>query len=453
MMMRWFSLAGLLLALACIPGVPSTPAAPAANVDFQQFGSPFGLFGGAPRDGNLTADDLQGMYRELGVDQVRLSMFVWTNMEPQRGRYSFGNFRQYMKMLPPGGQNTGTFTPTSRWGVDNDKANRENRRRMEARGKRQIGDSIGKSRLYAGAPSDWDAWGEFVYRSVKEFKDTFRFWQIGNEPEGGHYGISPEDFVKLQKVGYEAAKRADPNCIIVLPGWTSGGTDIAMGGGQLGRELERFTRTVVQGARDHYDAIDIHLYGRYREIPGKIAWLRSMMLEVGIDKPIWTTELGGPDTRVDSYSEEKQREEVVKRHALVFANGISKAFLFRFFNAPSRAAPQFRNLGLLPRDSSKSSNKKKPAYYTYKQLIEKLDGFTAVETLDLGGKVDAYRFTRPDGPVHILWSDGSRTVELPVSAASVRITDLDGKVTTVSAEDGRAAIRLGRSPVYVEKGS
>ena len=70
-------------------------------------------------------------------------------------------------------------------------------------------------------------WGQFVHRIVSLYKGRIDHWIIWNEPDvwdPGHPGYtwagSVEDYYQLLKVGYLAAKEANPQCTIHLAGLT-----------------------------------------------------------------------------------------------------------------------------------------------------------------------------------------------------------------------------------------
>jgi len=47
---------------------------------------------------------------------------------------------------------------------------------------------------------------------------------------------------------------------------------------------------------------------------------------------------------------------------------------------------------------------RKPSYYTFRMMVERLDGFTACDDVSFGD-VRAFRFTVNGGPVYVMWTD------------------------------------------------
>jgi hypothetical protein len=64
-----------------------------------------------------------------------------------------------------------------------------------------------------------DEYGAFVEESVRRFRHLVKYWQLGNEPNLWQPGI-PERWAEILEVGYEAAKRADPQCQVLWGGIT-----------------------------------------------------------------------------------------------------------------------------------------------------------------------------------------------------------------------------------------
>jgi hypothetical protein len=120
----------------------------------------------------------------------------------------------------------------------------------------------------------------------------------------------------------------------------------------------------------------------------------------------------------------------------------------------------------------------RPAFYTYRLLVEKLAGATAVQRLDLGPGVYAYRVTlggrRP--PLHaqertmlLLWYDdyvyqqpgqaeGSVTVQLSVSSPVATVTHIitaigqtQPTVEAVPAAGSQVTLTVTETPIFVEE--
>ena len=117
---------------------------------------------------------------------------------------------------------------------------------------------------------------------------------------------------------------------------------------------------------------------------------------------------------------------------------------------------------------ARTAGDRRPAWYALRLVEQQLAGYSAVERLDLGPDVWAYRFETPGGPRWVLWRDDralhlpghaepSATVRLPFDGRSALLTITpteaghpDPSTITLQATSGALAIELGSVPVYVQ---
>ena len=142
-----------------------------------------------------------------------------------------------------------------------------------------------------------------------------------------------------------------------------------------------------------------------------------------------------------------------KKSVVAVACGVEKIFLVAAMDWPNYHAIGFRHTGILDRKGGP-----RPVYYTYKLLIQKLDKFESIETLNIAEGIWAYRFIVGDKPIYALWKDGDKTqtVHLDLSARSVQITNVasseNGKFKKRESQllDGRLDVEVGNEPIIVE---
>jgi hypothetical protein len=110
-----------------------------------------------------------------------------------------------------------------------------------------------------------------------------------------------------------------------------------------------------------------------------------------------------------------------------------------------------------------------PAFHTYRLTIRKLDGYSAVERLDLGESIYAYRFVVDGKPVYVLWREPGRlyfpdenepapvSVKLLFTAPRALITHIvteidetEPETETIASEGGLLTLLLVSEPVFVE---
>jgi len=176
------------------------------------------------------------------------------------------------------------------------------------RGIKQIG-MVGFDTLWAAdAPNSVQDWGrtkyppknlkdleDYVYTLVSRYKNDVHYWEGWNEQNAinAFWMVPPsgrdpfEHYVAWQRVFYRAAKKADPNCVVLTGGFADGA--------ELGKQLIQYYEKGLKGT---FDAMNIHHYGadpREAWTPGQIETVFRIMKHYGDgDKKIWITETGWP---------------------------------------------------------------------------------------------------------------------------------------------------------------
>ena len=164
--------------------------------------------------------------------------------------------------------------------------------------------------LYAPqyAPDNPQAYGDWVYDVVSEFKDDVTVWEIWNEPNLSQFfeGKDPVKYTNFLKEGYTNAKAADSNCFVLgcSVAWTHSGS-------------RSFIQTIYNnGGKDYMDALSHHPYcypyapdahpsNPYTDLP----LIKQLMEQNGDNNHIWITELGW---EVDGVTESQQAEYLVE---------------------------------------------------------------------------------------------------------------------------------------------
>jgi len=200
--------------------------------------------------------------------------------------------------------------------------------------------------------------------------------------------------------------------------------------------------------------------------------------------PIWITEMsdysGDPKRRgrIDPpyQTEQVQAQSLFKRYISSIAYGVKKVFwAWGIIEGFHYNESYFDFTGLIydgKYDHDLGYGVKKLSYYTYKLMVEKLEGsdWDNIETIQESDNVNIYKFTKNGEPIWVAWNDNfaSKTISLDVgNINSVKITeavpnkesgaDLDDNdypnffnTETKAANNGKITITLGKSPVFVE---
>ncbi len=159
-------------------------------------------------------------------------------------------------------------------------------------------------RFMAGPPNDDADYAEFVAAVVNRYRGRIHYIQIWNEPnlegEWGGQAIDPERFTRLLKAAYTAAKQADPNIVVLMPGLAptdqTGPTNLS--------DLLFLQRMYNAGAKDYFDVASAMIYGYgYSPYDRRVGFVRNnfsrviqtreiMVRNGDADKPVWASEYG-----------------------------------------------------------------------------------------------------------------------------------------------------------------
>ncbi len=153
-------------------------------------------------------------------------------------------------------------------------------------------------------PDDFNDYGDYVAAVVGRYRGQIQYFQLWNEPniypEWGERPPDPEQFTELLCIGYNRAKQANPEAII-LAGALS--PTIAVTDRHL-NDLVFLQRMYLAGAGDCFDIFSAQGYGLFsgptdqRVRPTVINYphivlLRDVMVAYGDgDKAIWVSEAG-----------------------------------------------------------------------------------------------------------------------------------------------------------------
>jgi polysaccharide biosynthesis protein PslG len=154
------------------------------------------------------------------------------------------------------------------------------------------------------APPDNVAdYGDFVYTVVNHFKGRgIRYYQIWNEPNiflGWGKQPDPAAYVELLKTGYQRAKEADPNAVIL-----SAPLAITLEHSERNMsDLDYLQAMYADGAKDYFDILSANAYGLLLPPtdppdPNKLNFqrvtLQRKIMEDNGDaaKPVWFDEFG-----------------------------------------------------------------------------------------------------------------------------------------------------------------
>lgn len=152
-----------------------------------------------------------------------------------------------------------------------------------------------------GPPKDTAAWKHYIETIVGRYRGRVSVWEIWNEPDLTEFWTgTPEDHVALLAAAYRAAKRANPDCLVMMAGADGRG--------------ERYLQKLLPlGAAQHCDLIGFHAYANTPEAAEKrVRSVWRILNYHGVSKPLWITEIGwsarGPRGGVNAGNENVKAE-------------------------------------------------------------------------------------------------------------------------------------------------
>lgn len=329
-------------------------------------------------------------------------------------------------------------------------------------------------------PQDKEAYTSYIEQLVERYdgdgvndmsglKYPIKYWQLENEPDlhnkikkdrGNAKFSSPEEYLEVLRLTYKAVKEADPQAKLLL--------NVVGYGQKMGDTSVNYLQQLNKlGAANYYDIFSYHVYPTTYETSLLTELLRKFKQLVA-DKPIWITE-SGIDGKWGEESEKKQAAWIMKHYVSNIAGGVKKIVWLTIPdmspNVPEGQAAKYS--GLI---TFESPAMRKLPYYTYKKMVETLEGsdWDNIQTIQESDGIYIYKFQKDSKKIWVAWNDNNtaKTITISgISSGSVKITEavpkyesgkevadyntaFDTETKTVSS--GKITITLGDKPVFVE---
>ena len=270
--------------------------------------------------------------------------------------------------------------------------------------------------------------GDTEYPSAKTIsaimKKPLKNWQITNEPMyESPKEIKLAGLAELTRLTYLGLKQADPSATLILGSFN--GESIA----SYDDKYEPFLRELSQLNGKYFDVLDIHWYGgafgEYRLIDKKTETSLIDHIKLSLENlfpyeiPIWMCETGTHSGSIDDYpqlktqSEQQQAGDYVKRYLYGGFKGVEKMFGVLGFVEGTWTAPNnyFSKTELIydgTGNDDLGANVKKLSYYSYKLMVEKLEGSDWGNIDEVPNSIDnvyTYKFIKNNEPIYVVWWD------------------------------------------------
>lgn len=203
---------------------------------------------------------------ELGVSMVRMDI-LWSDIHRGFHKFDFSHYDKIIKLLEE--KNIGVLGLLQ---YDKDYY------------------ADGDKEIWNRPPQSFEEFANYVFTTVKRYQSFIHHWEIWNEPNHAVYWAGPTDGLKtysnLLQISYEAAKKADPLCLVLNGGLTE---PIAQDVGHLYQNTKAFD---ILNIHTFIDPFDINGNARFNKIIGDV--LKIMANQNGPEKKIWITEMGCP---------------------------------------------------------------------------------------------------------------------------------------------------------------
>ncbi len=244
---------------------------------------------------------------------------------------------------------------------------------------RKTGEAVEQLGVRALPPeSPANLYGHYVYETVRRYKHLTRYWESWNEPDLPGFGFfhgNGKDFFPYQKACYLAAKKADPNCVVLFAAMCYGSAEGYLAAHGLNAPsiappqtcfFEEYLKECVKdpdARRNHFyfDVMNQHSYSRASDLYDYAMIDRKMMQDyLKTQKPLWMTEIGFPDAggifggNADDYC-----DYTLQSFAWGEMAGVEKFFHFQLDNSNGHGL----YAGMLDRP--------KPVLTTYRDVLTK----------------------------------------------------------------------------------
>jgi hypothetical protein len=328
----------------------------------------------------------------------------------------------------------------------------------------------------------FDDFAEFMQATVERYSAppySIKYWEIGNEPDVDRHAFGSDSrpaygcwgngndpyyggeyYAKMLATVYPAIKQVDPTAKVLVGGLLLDCDPThPPEGRQDGCLPAKFFEGILHGGGGQYfDIVSFHGYPPFvgslkwdSEFPGwqdrggvvngKINYLREVMSNYGVDKPLIHSEgsLNCPDWEplcnpAGAAFYEAQADYVARLFVGNWAQGVISTVWYQFDSG------SWRYTGLLDDNQQPT-----PAYHALKFLSQELKWASYVREITQYEGVRAYEFQRNSNLVWVMWSpdEVERQIQLPGNTTQV----FDKYGNALAHENNQVTVK---SPVYVE---
>ncbi|MBN1923007.1 MAG: hypothetical protein JW892_17295 [Anaerolineae bacterium] len=313
-------------------------------------------------------------------------------------------------------------------------------------------DSVGwRPCLPKGLYSAWNdpenLWAVYVTQVVEHFNGQVSTWEIWNEPDLTSYWLgTPQDYVQLLKVGYLAAKEANPSATILFGGLAYWGNPAFY------RQVLNLLAADPEAAAHNYyfDVMSLHLYSNVYQAHDIAAEVTAAMQATVGPHPLWLTETGVPLWNEDepptdpnipwpppyTATANEAAAYMIEAYANARAAGVERFFVFRLHDDHAGMGQRY---GITRDDHSL-----RPAYIAYQVAAAYLRDAEEVVGPFRGSIHRVTFLSAAHGRTDVIWNSTSipRTFEEPAFSSNITLITHEG-LTSLLAPTGTYTLPLG----------
>jgi hypothetical protein len=276
-----------------------------------------------------------------------------------------------------------------------------------------------------------NVWATWVRGSVKRFEGLIDTWVMWNEPDvwsdenhARQWTGSIEQYYRLLKVGYLAAKSANPRARVLLAGMTYW-WDAAYGREQFLSRLLRVAAADPSARANswYFDAAVLQLYNNPRGLFDAPRIFHDLMRDHGIRKPVCVNETNvvpwddpvAPLTRAHFRATmDEQANYLVQAIAYALAGGVERVAVFKMLDDSPLLKNVEQAFGMVRADDT---NSPRPIFRVFQMARREMAATTRAQLVDLGTMNRIY-LEQPSlsRRMTIVWNMTPRPVDTALSA-------------------------------------
>jgi hypothetical protein len=312
-------------------------------------------------------------------------------------------------------------------------------------------------------------WATWVRGVVGRFAGAVDTWVVWNEPDvwsdenhARQWTGSIEQYYQLLKVGYLAARSANPRATVLMAGLTYW-WDAAYGREQYFERLLRLAAADPSAATNnwYFDAAVLQVYNNPRGLFDAPRIFHDLMHAHGFDKPVWVNETNvvpwddpaAPLTR-DHFraTQAEQANYLVQAIAYALAGGVERVAVYKMLDDSPILKNVEQGFGMVRADETQSV---RPIFRTFQMLRREMAATTRAQLVD-EGQVNRVYLEQAGRRMTVIWncSPQTRDALIPAVAPSAQLMDRLGNVQPLAIDDtGHIRVTLAPATANTIPGS